>query len=155
MLFGKNSRLAPEERRERVQAIERLVNVDRDDEAFRLTQALEKGTGPRHAAQHHLRRFQRPLAAAPPQRRRQRRLLQRRRAGGAHPPELRQRHHRQHRRGDLPLVLKQRGPGLLKKAGPSFFDQKTDKKGKFCPHPHLFGESSYKAACCGLKEVRG
>lgn len=55
MLFGKNSRLAPEERRERVQAIERLVNVDRDDEAFRLTQALEKGTGPRRAAQHHLR----------------------------------------------------------------------------------------------------
>lgn len=42
MLFGKKSSLAPEERRERVQAIERLVNADKDDEAFRLTQALEK-----------------------------------------------------------------------------------------------------------------
>lgn len=42
MLFGKKSSLAPEERRERAQAIERLVNADRDDEAFRLTQALEK-----------------------------------------------------------------------------------------------------------------
>lgn len=45
MLFGKKSRLAPEERRERVQAIERLVNADKDDEAFRLTQALEKEDG--------------------------------------------------------------------------------------------------------------
>lgn len=42
MLFGKKSSLAPEERRERVQAIERLINADKDDEAFRLTQALEK-----------------------------------------------------------------------------------------------------------------
>lgn len=47
MLFGKKSSLAPEERRERVQAIERLINADKDDEDFRLTQALEKGTGPR------------------------------------------------------------------------------------------------------------
>lgn len=45
MLFGKNSRLAPEERRERVQAIERLINADKDDEVFRLTQALEKEDG--------------------------------------------------------------------------------------------------------------
>lgn len=42
MLFGKKSSLAPEERRERVQAIERLINADKDDEAFRRTQALEK-----------------------------------------------------------------------------------------------------------------
>lgn len=42
MLFGKKSSLAPEERRERVQAIERLINADKDDEVFRLTQALEK-----------------------------------------------------------------------------------------------------------------
>lgn len=42
MLFGKKSSLAPEERREKVQSIERLINADRDDEAFRLTQALEK-----------------------------------------------------------------------------------------------------------------
>lgn len=45
MLFGKNSRLAPEERRERVQAVERLINADKDDEAFRLPQALEKEDG--------------------------------------------------------------------------------------------------------------
>lgn len=45
MLFGKKSRLAPEERRERVQVIERLVNADKDDEAFRLPQALEKEDG--------------------------------------------------------------------------------------------------------------
>lgn len=45
MLFGKKSSLAPEERRERVQAIERLINADRDDKAFRLTQALEKEDG--------------------------------------------------------------------------------------------------------------
>lgn len=42
MLFGKKSSLAPEERRERAQAIERLINADKDDEAFRLPQALEK-----------------------------------------------------------------------------------------------------------------
>lgn len=45
MLFGKKSSLAPEERRERVQSIERLVNADKDDEAFRLPQALEKEDG--------------------------------------------------------------------------------------------------------------
>ena len=45
MVFGKKSSLAPEERRERVQAIERLVNADRDDEGFRLPQALEKEDG--------------------------------------------------------------------------------------------------------------
>lgn len=45
MLFGKKSSLAPEERRERVQAIERLINADKDDEAFRLPQALEKEDG--------------------------------------------------------------------------------------------------------------
>lgn len=42
MLFGKKSGLAPEERRQRVQAIEQHINADRDEEAFRLTQALEK-----------------------------------------------------------------------------------------------------------------
>lgn len=42
MLFGKKSGLAPEERRQRVQAIEGLINADRDDEAFQMTKTPEK-----------------------------------------------------------------------------------------------------------------
>lgn len=42
MLFGKKSGLAPEERRQKVQAIEGLINADRDDEAFQMTKTPEK-----------------------------------------------------------------------------------------------------------------
>ena len=150
MLFGKKSSLAPEERRERVQAIERLVNADRDDEAFRLPQALEKEEAAAlamacfytmgenvqedHAAARHAPKegLFRPVRLKEREPRRAAQHHLRRRQRGAHPPELRQLRHRQHRRRHLPLVLKQPGPAFFKRPGLCFC-RKLTKKEKFVP----------------------
>lgn len=42
MLFGKKEKMPPEQRREMVQAIEKLIDAGKSEEAFRLTKTLEK-----------------------------------------------------------------------------------------------------------------
>ena len=42
MLYGKKEKMPPEQRREMVQAIEKLIDAGKSEEAFRLTKTLEK-----------------------------------------------------------------------------------------------------------------